>query len=93
VYILLSFVNLCMFGLYRDMILFGGSSCLTCTRLVFMLRKIFAGSCWCIQRGCECEKVSQYTTGKRAYEESRTLRDSYCMEKHFRYVYTERITI
>ena len=30
VYILLSFVNLSMFGLYRDMILFGGSSRLAC---------------------------------------------------------------
>jgi len=27
--------------------------------------------------------LSRYTTGKRASEESRTLRDSYCMEKHF----------
>jgi len=43
VYILLSFVNLCMFGLYCDMILFGGSSCLACTWRVFMLREIFAG--------------------------------------------------
>jgi len=43
VYILLSFVNLCMFGLYRDMILFGGSSRLACTRRVFMLREFFAG--------------------------------------------------
>jgi len=43
VYILLSFVNLCMFDLYCDVILFGGSSCLACTRRVFMLREIFAG--------------------------------------------------
>ena len=40
VYLLLSFVNLSMFGLYRDMILFGGSSRLVCPRRVFMLRKI-----------------------------------------------------
>ena len=43
VYILLLFVNLCMFGLYRNMNLFGGSSRLACTRRVFMLRKIFVG--------------------------------------------------
>jgi len=43
VYIVLSFANLCMFDLYCDMILFGGSSHLTCTRRVFMLREIFAG--------------------------------------------------
>ena len=42
VYILHSFVNLCMFDLYRDMILNGGSSRLACTRRVFMLREIFA---------------------------------------------------
>ena len=38
-------------------------------------------------------RVSRYTTGKRVSEESWTLRDSYCMEKHFWYVYTERIRI
>jgi len=43
VYISLSFVNLCMFDLYRDMILFGGRSRLACIRRVFMLREIFAG--------------------------------------------------
>jgi len=31
--------------------------------------------------------------GKGAFEESRTLRDSYCMDKHFWYVYTEMIRI
>ena len=31
--------------------------------------------------------------GRGASEESRTLRDSYCMEKHFWYVYTEMIRI
>ena len=40
-----------------------------------------------------CGSVSRYTTRKRACEESRTLRDSYCMEKHFWYVYTEMIRI
>jgi len=40
-------------------------------------------SCLRIQRGCECEKVSRYSTRKRASAESQTLRDSYCMEKHF----------
>jgi len=37
--------------------------------------------------------LSRYTTRKRASEESRTLRDSYCMEKHVWYVYAERIRI
>jgi len=43
VYILLLFVNLCMFDLYRNVNLFGGSSRLACTRRVFVLREIFAG--------------------------------------------------
>jgi len=43
VYILLSFVNLYMFGLYHDMILFGASSRLACTRRVFMLHEFFSG--------------------------------------------------
>jgi len=43
VYILLSFVNLCMFDLYRDVILVEGSSRLACMRRVFMLHEIFAG--------------------------------------------------
>ena len=33
--------------------------------------------------------VSRYTPKKGASGESRTLRDSYCTEKHFWYVYTE----
>ena len=36
--------------------------------------------------------LSRYTTSKRASEESRTLRDSYFMEKDVWYVYTERIS-
>jgi len=43
VYILFYLVNLCMFGLYHNMILFGGSSHLACTRQIFMFREIFAG--------------------------------------------------
>jgi len=51
VYILLSFVNLCMSDLYRDVILFWGSSHLCCAKFLRV-------SCLRIQRGCECEKVS-----------------------------------
>jgi len=43
VYILLSFVNLCMFWFVSCYDFIGGSSRLTCTQRVFMLHEIFAG--------------------------------------------------
>jgi len=90
VYILLLFVNLCLFHLYRDMNLFGGSSRLTCTRRVFMLREIFAGvlpAHPALMSVRKCQD-SRDTREGGASEESWALRDSYCMEKHFCYVCT-----
>jgi len=71
----------------------GESSRLTCTQRVSMLREIFAGVLPAHPARMWVWKSVMVHYKEEGSEESQTLRDSYCMDKHFSYVYTERIRI